>query len=176
MTSPIIVDSIGRVVARMKDPLITDPTLPNPPYYEHGTQAAVNLLLTAKNQRKQLKFQKYPLVYLVQDIPETVEGGYYKFDINIGIMVMTQEKWTTRERYQYNFRDILYPLYNLFLQELKNSALFAWPGMQDRPPHTKWDRPYWGADPGRTKDYFSDPLDCIELVNLRINQRISNCS
>lgn len=168
-----IVDSIGQVVAKMRDPLTPD----GPPYYEFGTWVAITNMLIAKDNRKQLKYKKYPLIFLILDTPETDNGTMVQYDLNIGIAVLTKEVYTPRQRYEHSFRSQLYPLYEQFLKQLRAAGMFTWPGRQDRPPHTKIDRPYWGAQSstGNTAHKTSDPWDAIEIQNLRINERIKVC-
>lgn len=169
-----IVNSIAQVVAKMRDPLTPD----GPPYYEFGDLAAISSLLNAKDNRKQLKYKKYPLVFLLMDTAENHGEGatMAKYDLTVGIAVLTQGKYTPRQRYEMNF-PTLYTLYEDFLLRLRQSGLFTWPGDQTRPQHTKVDRPYWGAETatGNVKNKFSDPIDAIEITNLKINQRIKLC-
>lgn len=172
-----VTDIIAQIVATMVDPLVVDDDgkAIGPVYYEYGTTNAVNLLLTAKDSKKIYKYQKFPLVFVRMDYPATQEGGMEKYDLNIGIMGFTTEQYTTRERYTKVFRPQLYPLYEQFLKGLRYPGRFSWAGTQDRPPHERYDRPYWGSTEARDKRMFSDPLDCVELVSLRINQRIKLC-
>jgi hypothetical protein len=65
-------------------------------------------------------------------------------------------------------------MYESFLTELNDSGLFEWPGFQIRPTHVKIDRPFWGTEgkEGNTAYIFDDPLDAIEILDLKINQTI----
>jgi hypothetical protein len=66
---------------------------------------------------------------------------------------------------------------------LYKSGLFFWDGKDDQimPEHTKIDRPFWGVDgevnqTGQKKNtrhiFNNDPLDCIEIVNLKLSQHL----
>lgn len=171
-SSIVIVDSIAQVVAAMRD---DGPD--GAPYYLYGHAIEINRELLAKDRNRNLKYQKYPLVWLRLDTPEETHDGLYHFDLNIGLMVLSKDDHTTSDRYVESFRNKLNPMYQRFLKELRNVNLFSWPGAQDRPPHVKIDRPNWGTqvEQGNIKRKFNDPLDCIEIVNLKINQRIKNC-
>jgi len=182
-----IVDDIGKIVAMVRENWITmDSTLitmdsdvitvdgGKAPYYMYGHTIEVANRLLTKNK----KFQKYPLVILVMDTPEEKDNGIVKFNLNIGLVAHTKPDYITDKRYEQVFKPILYPLYEKFMQAIKDSGLFFWEGDQSQPPHTKIDRPYWGtggqgnqtAQKKNEKYIFNDELDCIEIVNLRINQ------
>lgn len=166
-----IVDDIGTVVESMRT--VTE----GPPYYIYGhRQEIANRLLEMDND-KVYKFKKYPLIALRMDIPEEKNNGVINYRLNIAIMMFTQIDINAEDRYNINFRTVLYPLYEQFLTALRNSGLFMWAVNQDFPPHTKFDRPYWGtpASEKNVRNIFNDPLDAIELIDLRISQEINKC-
>jgi hypothetical protein len=68
----------------------------------------------------------------------------------------------------------LYPLYVQFMETLPEFGFF-WENISELPPHTKVDRPYWGTPEGDNRNSattFNDPLDGIEIVNLRIKRNL----
>lgn len=172
-----IVDSIGEVVQSMRLAGHLDP------YYMYGHRVEINNRLTEMDQDKVFKYQKYPLIALRMDIPEVQTNGVWHFDLNVAIMTMTEKDLNAQERMTQVFKPILYPLYQNFIQKMQSCGLFFWPNQLENeyPPHTKIDRPFWGVtgagNEGNVKNIFSDPLDAIELVNLKINSRQRfNCS
>jgi hypothetical protein len=68
-------------------------------------------------------------------------------------------------------------MYALFMECLRTSGMFTWTGDLLTPPHTKIDRPYWGVSQGEgnAANIFSDPLDAIEIVNLKLSQNTKKC-
>lgn len=171
------VEAIGQVVKAMQ--LMPNKTWLNGksdtnelPYYMFGHRLEISNRLLEKNQDKVFKYKKYPLIALRMDFPERVYEGLWHFDLNIAILAFTDKNYNAEERYENVFKPILYPLYRTFLEKIKHSGLFMWPGDQSVAPHTKIDRPYWGIEEKEknSKYIFNDPLDAIEIVNLRINQ------
>lgn len=175
-----LVDSIGAVVAAMRAQTVKpweSPVGTETPYYMYGHRVEIAKRLTERGKDKILKYKKYPLIALRMDFPELVEDGVWKYTLNIAILMATEKGYNAEERYTNVFRPVLYPLYESFLLQLRNSGLFMWPAEQQYPEHTKYDRPYWGTAEleGNTENIFNDPLDAIELVDLKLNQRIKNC-
>lgn len=188
-----IVDDIGTIVSRIRERWVTaDNTIitadnsnltvdgGSAPYYMYGHKLEVANRLLKKNR----SFQKYPLVFLVMDFPEENKDRILKCTLNIGLIASTKPEYNASERYTNVFKPVLYPLYKMFLEQLFESGLFFWDGKEDQqnPEHTKIDRPFWGTggeqnQVGQKKNekyIFNDPLDCIELVGLKLNQSIKN--
>lgn len=165
-----IIDDIGLVISKLRT------AEDGPPYYLYGHPAEIMKRLGKKTQAAK---EKYPLIYLKLDFPEpVVNGGMQNFDLNLGIMTFTKEAYTAKQRRELVINPKLIPLYQKFIQGLTFSGIFAWPGDQTQVPHTPIVRPYWGTTVAgnNTKNIFGDPLDCIEILNLRINKRIKTCS
>lgn len=179
-----IVDDIGTVVARVRANWLTadntDITADNSnitvdgngaPYYMYGHKLEVAQRIFKKNQ----SFKKFPLVFLVMDFPEEKHDGILTCTLNIGLIHKSKEDYNAEQRYTNVFKTVLYPLYTKFLQELDASGLFTWDKENQLvPEHTKIDRPFWGTE-GKMKNdkyIFDDPIDCIEIVGLKLNQSI----
>ena len=182
-----IVDDIEAVVNNVRDRwLAMDSTLilmsskaitmdgGGPPYYMYGHRLEIANRLALKGKDSSAKFKKYPMFALRLDVVEKIVGDMAQFTLNIAIVHATKIQYTAPERYENVFKPILYPLYNLFMEELRNTGGFWWQGPQTRPPHTKIDRPFYGTvgAEGNTKNIFSDPLDAIEIIDLQVSKRI----
>lgn len=161
-----VIDEIEAIVAAMRT------TVDGPPYYHYGNPIQINRELVAKNAGS---VPKYPAVLLRLPTTEEVYDGLYHFNLNIAIVNFTGFQYRTKERYEKVFRPILYPLYEKFLQEIRERD-FMWKGEQTYPPHTKIDKPYYGtkAEDKDKENAFTDPLDAIEILNLKIN-KLDNC-
>jgi hypothetical protein len=180
-----IVDDIGTVVTAVQAELqgtfdaTFDETFNSTagPYYMYGHRMEISDRLLEKDQSKATKYNKYPLIALKLDTPEKVEDGLWHYDLNIAILAFTDRNYDAPDRYTEVFKPVLYPIYESFLKQLRNSGLFMWEGDQQYPPHIKIDRPYWGTEgkEQNMKSFFNDPLDAIEIVNLKISKRIKNC-
>lgn len=167
----VIVDDIGAVVAAMRE------TGSNEPYYMYGHRLEVSNRLREKDLDMVYKYQKYPLVVLRLDVPEERNAGMIDYSLNLAILNPTELKWNAEERYTNVFKPILIPLYELFIDKLKESGLFMWGLNLNDPKHDKIDRPFHGiAGPeGNVKYIFGDNLDCIEILGLEVKQRIKHC-
>lgn len=180
----LVVDDIGLVVAAMREsveleslfdilPTGADPT--KIPFYDYGHRLEIAQKLLSKKEGKVFTYSKYPLIALRLDIPEEVSSGFIHYTLNLGIYAFTNKNYTTQQRYEHVFKPILYPLYDSFFQKLYESGLFSWDIKDlERPPHIKIDRPFWGT-PSEEKNeanIFNDPLDAIEIINLKINSKL----
>lgn len=169
----IITDYIGAVVARMRATVV-DPKAKQAgePYYMFGSRREIDNRVIEKNEDKVFKYQKYPLIALVVSPPPPVlvTGDVSQFLLNILILASTNKGYNAQERMENVFKPVLYPLYEDFLLKLKRSGLFMWEGNQYRPSHTQFDRYQYGtqSSEGTTQNIFTDPLDAIEMVNLKL--------
>ena len=189
--SQYIVDDIGAVVARMRglnsasygadmatylaSKNMTAANQLLAPFYMYGHRLEIANELKKMDNDKVYKYQKYPLVALRLDIAEPYSDGIVELDLNIALLCFTDKGWNAEERMTNVFKPVLYPMYYRFMDELFKSGLFFWEGKV--PPHTKIDRPFWGVESseGNTKYIFSDPLDAIEILNLKIKKNFKNC-
>lgn len=146
------------------------------PFYMFGHRLEISKRLTEKDKDKVYKKQKYPLIALRMDIQESVSKGVWSYTLNLAIINYTDKKWNAEERMENIFKPVLYPIYERLMRELQFSGLFFWPGNQDYPEHTKIDRPFWGTEnqEGNVKNIFNDPIDAIEILGLKLNQRSKN--
>lgn len=202
---PVVVDDIGEVVAKMRpigikygkpmveymasinNPSTTfdetfDYTFQNAnmllmPFFMAGHRMEIANRLTAKDKDKVFKYQKYPLIALRMDIQESVANGIWSYSLNIAILNYADKKLNAEERMEKVFKPVLYPIYERFMEELRNSSKFFWKGNQDYPEHTVILRPFWGTEnqEGNVKNIFNDPIDAIEITGLKLNQRVKNC-
>lgn len=166
-----VVDNIGKVVTSMR--MVTD----GPPFYMYGHKVEINNELQGKNHKSAQQSRKYPLILLNMDIAENVENGVVKYILNVAIVAMTKETYTAQQRFENVIKPVLGPLYDGFVAGLKDSPDFFWSGDQSIPPHTRVIRPYWGKAALNANEelVFDDPLDAIELLNLKINSTIKTC-
>lgn len=160
-----IIDDLEIVIARLRT------VVDGPPYFIYGDNAELNKRLITRGRAAK---EKYPLIYLKLDFPEVVDGNVIRYDLNLGVMTYTKENYTVVQRRDLVFKPILVPLYQDFIKGVRTAGKFMWPGEQTAPPHTAILRPFWGvASSNRNvKNKTGDPLDCIEIVNMRINKRI----
>lgn len=151
--------------------------LPDMPYYMYGHRLEISNRLLEKDEDKVFKYQKYPLVALRMDIPESMNDGLIEVNLNIAFLCFTEKERNAEERMLETFYPVLIPMYDRFMEELRESGLFMWDEFQDNPPHERFLRPFWGVEEseGNSKYIFNDPLDCIEVKNLKVKFEKEYC-
>lgn len=180
---PIIEDDIRKVVDKMNEKFTFDSSFDesfraNGINYMYGHVLEINNRLLKMTSSPANAPKKYPLLALRLDNPTPINGDMVYYNLNLVIMAFTNENYNAEQRQANVFKPKLYPLYDLFWQSLKAVKIFTWPsntpGSLLMPEHTKIDRYYWGTYTANknTKNIFGDPLDAIEIVDLKINSRI----
>lgn len=145
------------------------------PYYLFGHRLDIDRRLTEKDKDSIFMFQKYPLIALrlpiIQDINET---DVNEISANMAVFGFTDKNFTSEERYENVIKPVLHPLYEQLLEALRNSSYISGLGTL---PHRRVDRLFWGTETkeGNVKYLFSDPLDAIELIDLKLNILDLNC-
>lgn len=181
----VLVDDMGTVITAMRTDarvvaLLNDVKINGLfPFYMYGHRREIANRLLEKDKDKVRKYQKYPLVALRMDFPESQNAGQLvEYNLNIAFLMFTSENYDTPARYANVIKPILYPLVDVFFEKLVESGLFVWADTMQRPPYVKWDRPYYGVGvlEGNEKNIFNDPLDAVELVDLRIRSTDTGCN
>lgn len=179
-----VVDDIGAVIALVRsadfDDSFDSSFSSGFPFYLYGHRQEIANRLLAKDKDRSTKDKKYPAIFLKLDTEEEIKNGFQFYNLNLVIVQFTKANYNAEERYANVLKPVLYPLYEMFLKKLGDSGLFVWEAPPDGdakfPPHTKIDRPYYGTPSEETnvKRIFNDPLDAVEIVNLKIQSQI-NC-
>lgn len=178
-----IVDSIGDVVEATRALILpylqsVQPRIETVQYlYGHYVEITNRLQTMSKTEEKDKL--RYPLIALMQDIPETVgnlTGNYGTASLALLIVYKTNENDYVPDRYQKVFKPILLPIYHAFLQCLAMSSDFQVQAVKDL-RHTKFDRPRWGTSGtnGNTANVFNDILDAVEIRNLVVTVKTTKC-
>lgn len=178
----IIEDEIGEVVESMRDLSAADAAKfgiaagLESPYYFYGHPIDINTQMINRDKELATKGKVYPAVALRLPVIEESRGGLVHYTLNLAIMAPTLKEWNAPMRMEEVIKPTLVPLYELFLDRLKKHG-FLWPGNQKRPPHTMIKRPHHGVNEtqGNKAYVFSTPLDCIEVVSLKINSNFKQC-
>lgn len=141
------------------------------PYYDYGHRLEIASRLMKQNNSQQ-KYNKYPIIALRLDIGEDVNAGLISPTLNIVIATVTNQNYIAQQRYDNVIIPVLYPLYRKFINALRDTGIYFWPNISADPPHKRIDRPYWGTTfmEGNDKNIFSDPIDAIEILNLKLTK------
>jgi hypothetical protein len=183
MSAPFWVDIIEDIVDEVRSDWTTRPVSleSDSPYYFFGHPREVVIELTEREQSTSLKLKRFPLIALIQDFDENM-GNDQKIlsstSLRIIIAMTTDPDYDSAQRYDNTFRTILYPLYDLFIEKLIESAYFLNVG-DGLGSHIKTDRPFWGRQEAGNSvaNIGKDYVDAIEIRDLQLDLRISqkNC-
>jgi hypothetical protein len=160
----IIEDIVDKVRADTTKPASLNA---NQPYYLFGHPLSIESQLQARDEAKVLTYGKYPVIVFFMDFKESYgDNAMVKSEavLHIAIVVNSEDDITESARYDLNFRNTLYPLYELFIKKLVSSQYFLEIDT-DLVPHDKYDRPFWGRN---NKEVFTDHIDAIEISNLEL--------
>lgn len=151
------------------------------PYYEYGHIKEIAKTLSKKNN-DDFVFKKYPLIILFQDYEVKKDVGqgalFGTVSANFAIVNYTEPNLVSKERYDYNFRNVLFPIYDAFLEAIVNIDYFETSPNEPYVSHSEYERPYWGSDLANpNKNILNDWIDAIELQNveLKILNGIKDC-
>ncbi len=177
----IIEDKIGEVVASMRNLSAADSTKfgiaagLESPFYFYGHPIDINRQMIDRDMGT-TKGKVYPAVALRLPVVEEIKNGLIFYTLNIAILDQTKKEWDAPTRMTEVIKPVLIPLYELLLDRLKKAGFF-WVGDQKRPPHTMYKRPHHGVEEtqGNKAYVFAQPLDAIELVNLKLNYNFKQC-
>jgi hypothetical protein len=187
----VIADIIGEVVSAVSTKVFTDATYEavkaaikqqlntnvSEITYLHGHPVEIITTLTERDgATNELKFKKYPLIAMFQDMAENPANGMMEASLQIIIATSTQPELKATQRYATTFKPILLPLYDLFMLELnKHKSVRS----QYTIDHQKYDRVFWGTVTnlmeGTQVRMFNDYLDAVELQNVKLTFFENNC-
>ena len=86
--------------------------------------------------------------------------------VTIAILTETDPKFSSQNRYDQTITPVLQPIYDLFMQELKDSRYIYSKDFK----HTKINRLYYGKQDvyGNSGNIGNDALDAILITNLNL--------
>ncbi len=126
------------------------------------------------------RFNKYPLIHLVQDL--YIERGqdiglFGSAPLNIILIHQTDNKYKIEDRDEKVFKPVLWPMYYELLNQFKKSKwVFGSEFETGEFRHRVIKRAFWGNRQleGR-KNKLNDYVDALEIQNLNIKFNFSNC-
>lgn len=175
MASPVLVDIFGDIVTATSAKVTPLLKVVKPEVlavnYLYGMPLEIVKVLTQYVDTP----QKYPLIALfmpIQEINGTDIGIAETGNLRFVIAGFSQQNWRTSERYANNFKPILYPILDEFLNQmfLDRRLFIADVGQID---YTKKDWPFW--DDAKDKNPFNDILDVIEINFTKLKINLTYC-
>lgn len=138
--------------------------------YQYGYIEELNETLKQMEADPQKFNLKFPLVWLAEPF-DTVRGDkevYGEANPDIFIINTTTKTWKAKERMEYNYKPILYPIYRNMLIQFVLSTVFNNVSV-DAIPHKVTKGYYWGE---AQKTVLNDAVDCLKISGLKL--RIHN--
>ena len=184
MNKPIYIvdyfkDIVSAVSAKLLSELKAHDNVITGVHYQHGHPREIIETLTQMTDGIASRFDKYPLIALFQDFPEDVTGNGFYADVTLHFIIArgTEATYKADQRYDKNFKPILYPVYFEFMEQIRLSKKFEIVSAANTYPHKKIDRLYWGREGlyGGEGNTFNDRLDCIEIKDLKLRVKTQNC-
>jgi len=137
------------------------------PFFMDGHISEISKRLKGKDESNDsvLKWQKYPLIILLQDI-DYKKNRINNTEATIDFLIVnsTEQDYTTVQRRENNFIPILDPLYNDLITAMRDNMKFR----ISNDSFTASRKYFWGAIP-QNKNPFNDRLDAIEITGLKLD-------
>ena len=121
---------------------------------------------------------KFPLIALMCPFNEQRNSPEYhsKAKVRILIAFATKQQYSNEERLELSFQNILRPIYNRFIQALKEDGRldFGYNGIVPHEYSENYSYGRYGAHTG-TGDALSEPIDAINISNLELKIKNNSC-
>jgi len=178
-----IVDQIGEVVARTNTAVLAELQAVSPGIiglnYQYGYYKEVVKVLTQMTTAG-ADGHKYPLVWLYMPITLSKGAQPGLNDVSplriIFAMINSDVNMRVKDRYENNFKKILYPVYLEFMNQLSLDSRIVNVD-QGLIAHTQTDLPYWGGDANAPEEAnpFGDWVDIIEIRITNLQTYLKKC-
>ena len=121
---------------------------------------------------------KFPLIALFCPFNEqrNSQEYYTKAKVKVLIACSSSNDWSNEERLKVSFQNILRPIYNRFLEELREDGRFDF-GYDGHISHEYSENYSYGRYGAYTDtgEQVSEPIDAINITNLLLTVKQSNC-
>lgn len=151
------------------------------PYFIQGVYDEIVQRLNRKNNNN-FVFQKFPLIAFIhtkkgQSHKADMSGEYATANITLAFVNFTKRDLYAEDRYDYNYRNVLYPNYYSFLKQIAGSGKFRTSG-NNVFDHDLIEDLYYGtnSERGNTAHKFNEPLDALVINNTRLIVNDKRCN
>lgn len=121
---------------------------------------------------------KFPLIALFCPFNEQRNSPEYytKAKVRVLIACSTSREWNNEQRLNTSFVNILRPIYNRFLEALKEDGRLDF-GYNEQVPHEYSENYSYGRYGAFTStgEEVSEPIDAINISNLELKVKLPNC-
>lgn len=146
--------------------------------YVFGNSQYVKDSLDTLSKTPEEDLLKFPLIVLFCPFNEQRNMADYhsKAKVRVLIACATSRDWSNEERLHLSFRNILRPIYERFLESLKEDGRFDF-GYEEVVAHEYSENYSYGRYGAYTQngEEVSEPIDAIVLSNLELKVKNPNC-
>lgn len=166
----VITELIGDVVKRVSDSLDTNVN------YQFGDWDYISHQLMEYSKSEEWEAKKYPVICLFSPFDEVKVNKRYHCEVKLDflIAVNTISEYTNEERSEYSFKEVLRPIYNSFIKELKKDIRFD---VYGEIPHIYSENYRYGSRGVMQSDgkKFNDLIDGIDIKELELKVNKEKC-
>ena len=123
--------------------------------------------------------EKFPLIVLFCPFNEKRNSPDYHSKAKVRMLIAnsTCKGWTNEQRLVTSFQKVLRPIYNSFLEALKNDGRFDF-GYDEHVSHEYSENYSYGTYGAYTEagEEVSEPIDAINITNLELKVKLPNCT
>ena len=144
--------------------------------YMFGDWAYISNQLTAWGKSPSVCKLKYPIICLYSPFTEDRSSVKRQTTLEFIIMVNTAKEYTNEDREKTSFEQVLRPIYNLFLEEIKkDSSIEA--DYKGKIPHLYRENYRYGrlGVIGEDGKQFGDFIDAIEIKEMNLTFKDVKC-
>ncbi len=152
------------------------------PYFMHDVPMNIVKRLNSMNKGAS-ENRKYPAFILFmpfeEDANDDMSGQYGTANPTIAIVNHTKKELYAEDRYNYNYYDVLFPLYYDFLRKFQKSGYFQTMNKGNNVfKHKREISPYYGEETikGNVANKLTDPLDALVLSNTSLIMKDNRCN
>ena len=146
--------------------------------YVFGNAQYVKDRLDVLSKPVRADIEKFPLIALFCPFNEQRNSPdyYTKAKVRILIACASSKEWSNEQRLNTSFVNILRPIYNRFIEALKEDGRFDF-GYEDHVSHEYSENYSYGRYGAFTStgEEVSEPIDAINISNLELKVKNPNC-
>jgi hypothetical protein len=163
-----VVDNVRAIYDTVNDPK-------EAPYFLKGRPLEIIQLLQEKDESDEYKWKKYPLIVLFTNFTEKrgrAKSLQFEVSPKVAIITESDQDFRTGDRYTNSVKPVLYPIYELLLEEIANNPNF----LQSQKRNIIHDITIWDGNPtsqsaGLSYSDYVDGID-IQFTDLKIFSQI----
>lgn len=164
-----IEDIFAGIVRSTNEKLIEDNIVSS---FQFGT---LREIVDNLNTLTQAEIKKYPLIALIEPFKQQkgIPNTESRLRLRFLIATYTHKELKANERLELNFKPVLFPVYNKFLDSVKRSEYFK----TDKIRHTIINHFEIGRESlsGYDGSIFNDHIDAIEIQDMELDAKHTQC-